>query len=460
MKMSTKKIINESIAKNPLGLKEVFEEAIMERVALALEAKKLDKVNPDALKGDFEDREDKDIDNDGDVDDSDEYLHNRRKTIMKAMKKESVGLDEAITPQNKKDAENVIAHAKKNGGKGIATSAGDNSIIPNIQIVRYLESIGKVKNVKELPSGKGWKFELKESVDLDEARAIKYTPDEAYKMGFGAGKGGWSSEVPSNVKLSKALQSKYLDGWKDGKKEYKTKKESVDLDEAKMSDIDILRAARRLASVGKDDKTKEFGRGLLAFHTKHGSFTPAQVSGLQNIMKNAGFQFAKESVVLSEAKKDKPAFGSSDGFSYAVNLNGIDNEFFKQPFGRQLDAMKKVKEFTSKAKKGYAGAKGKSTLAAVKDWVKLNQPTQFYAKWKSDSSSYKDDSVEIYYMKEANESLNESKEIEKLGAEAFNSGIKRQVVMDPKMKDHIASKDKIAAMKAWYKGWDRENLKD
>lgn len=382
MKMSSKKIINESIARNPLGLKEVFQEAIMERVALALEAKKLDKVNPDALKGDFEDREDKDIDNDGDVDDSDEYLHNRRKTIMKAMKKESVGLDEA-----------------------------------------------------------------------------------------------------------------------------------------KMSDIDILRAARRLASVGKDDKTKEFGRGLLAFHTKNGSFTPAQVSGLQNIMKNAGFQFAKESVDLSEAKKkDKPAFGSSGGFSYAVNLNGVENEFFNQPFGRQLDAMKKVKEFTSKAKKGYAGAKGKSTLAAVKDWVKLNQPTQFYAKWKSDSSSYKDDSVEIFYTKEANKSLNEShfnvgdsvkctasgmtgkvakvdpeekgkyytvkredgkmikyapdelkalkeginesKEIEKLGAEAFNSGIKRQVVMDPKMKDHIASKDKIAAMKAWYKGWDRENLKD
>ena len=32
---------------------------------------------------------DADIDNDGDVDDSDKYLHNRRKTIKKAMKKES-----------------------------------------------------------------------------------------------------------------------------------------------------------------------------------------------------------------------------------------------------------------------------------------------------------------------------------------------------------------------------------
>ena len=48
----------------------------------------MDKVNKDALKKKFKDRKDKDIDNDGDVDDSDEYLHNRRKTIAKAVAKE------------------------------------------------------------------------------------------------------------------------------------------------------------------------------------------------------------------------------------------------------------------------------------------------------------------------------------------------------------------------------------
>jgi len=51
---------------------------------------KLDPVNKKAVKKDFDDRKDKDIDNDGDVDDSDEYLHNRRKTIGKAMKKEDL----------------------------------------------------------------------------------------------------------------------------------------------------------------------------------------------------------------------------------------------------------------------------------------------------------------------------------------------------------------------------------
>ena len=56
------------------------------------EATKLDKVNPKAVKKDFDDRKDKDIDNDGDVDISDEYIHAKRKAISKAVKKEDVDL--------------------------------------------------------------------------------------------------------------------------------------------------------------------------------------------------------------------------------------------------------------------------------------------------------------------------------------------------------------------------------
>lgn len=47
------------------------------------EKKTLDPVNPKAVKKKFDDRKDKDIDNDGDVDSSDEYLHKRRKAIAK-----------------------------------------------------------------------------------------------------------------------------------------------------------------------------------------------------------------------------------------------------------------------------------------------------------------------------------------------------------------------------------------
>ena len=50
----------------------------------------LDAVQPKAVKKKFKDRKDKDIDNDGDVDDSDKFLHKRRKAVSKAVKGESI----------------------------------------------------------------------------------------------------------------------------------------------------------------------------------------------------------------------------------------------------------------------------------------------------------------------------------------------------------------------------------
>ena len=64
----------------------------------------LDKVDPKAAKKKFADRKDKDIDNDGDVDDSDKFLHKRRKAIGKSMKDEPKGeKGETATMNPKKD---------------------------------------------------------------------------------------------------------------------------------------------------------------------------------------------------------------------------------------------------------------------------------------------------------------------------------------------------------------------
>ena len=60
----------------------------IEEIASKIVSEGLDKVNPDAVKKKFDDRKDKDIDNDGDTDSTDKYLHKRRAAIPKAMKED------------------------------------------------------------------------------------------------------------------------------------------------------------------------------------------------------------------------------------------------------------------------------------------------------------------------------------------------------------------------------------
>ena len=77
--------VNEIIENGPVDMQEATHEG-------------LDKVNPTAVKKKFANRKDKDIDNDGDVDSSDEYLHKKRKAISKSM-------DEASIKEFKADGE-------------------------------------------------------------------------------------------------------------------------------------------------------------------------------------------------------------------------------------------------------------------------------------------------------------------------------------------------------------------
>jgi len=58
---------------------------IMTGVKIQEKKEELDPVNKQAVKKKFADRKDKDIDNDGDVDSTDKYLHKRRKAISKSL---------------------------------------------------------------------------------------------------------------------------------------------------------------------------------------------------------------------------------------------------------------------------------------------------------------------------------------------------------------------------------------
>ena len=82
-----------------------------------LEEKKLDKVDPSKVEpgDDFKDRKDKDIDNDGDVDDSDEYLHKRRQAISKAVKETKTEIDSKPTIRLSDIASNIVTQQAVGG---------------------------------------------------------------------------------------------------------------------------------------------------------------------------------------------------------------------------------------------------------------------------------------------------------------------------------------------------------
>ena len=86
-------------------------DSVLDAVREVVSEKKLDPVNKQALKKDFDDRKDQDIDNDGDVDKTDKYLHNRRKTVSKAIgkgKKDEVDTDPKLD-ENLDEAMRVLA---------------------------------------------------------------------------------------------------------------------------------------------------------------------------------------------------------------------------------------------------------------------------------------------------------------------------------------------------------------
>jgi len=61
--------------------------------------------------------------------------------------------------------------------------------------------------------------------------------------------------------------------------------------EAKMTDEEITSVCKTIVKNG-DEKAKEFAQGMLDYYKDEKSYHPNQVSGLQNIMKNASFQMA------------------------------------------------------------------------------------------------------------------------------------------------------------------------
>ncbi|MEL0310209.1 MAG: hypothetical protein VXA18_05420 [Gammaproteobacteria bacterium] len=128
----------------------------------------LDPVNKDAVKKKFDDRKDKDIDNDGDVDSSDKFLHKRRKAISKAVKEEKdcgPGMyycktsgtckplsmkKEAVMPDDKGEKINQMKHQKaKEGEKEIVKPVSEKVECPQCKGKGCAHCDGKGYHMKE-----------------------------------------------------------------------------------------------------------------------------------------------------------------------------------------------------------------------------------------------------------------------------------------------------------------------
>src|SRR5210317_977929 len=119
----------------------------------------LDPVNKDAVKKKFDDRKDKDIDNDGDTDSTDKYLHKRRAAISKAT-------SEAVMPDDKGEKINQMKHQKaKEGEKDIIKPISEDDM------AKFHQMQKDGKSAEDIAKALGLDLKsVKKLMDLDEVK--------------------------------------------------------------------------------------------------------------------------------------------------------------------------------------------------------------------------------------------------------------------------------------------------
>lgn len=136
------------------------------------EKKKLDPVNDKENDKEFKDREDKDIDNDGDVDSSDEFLHKKRAATDDAIDGGKKPAKEAVEPEE--DEEEEVAEPKKKKPKtGKANLTKD--IKHNSHTADATAEISKIESVDTRAAF------IEMWSQVEEAVKAKQVPDSAAK---------------------------------------------------------------------------------------------------------------------------------------------------------------------------------------------------------------------------------------------------------------------------------------
>ena len=131
-------------------------------------AEELDPVNKKAVKKKFKNRKDKDLDNDGDVDDSDEYLHKRRKAVSKSMDETTTESYEMGTDEYRKHTQDVTPgeEIKKYGEYKVQSMREAMHKVWGINEKKLdKEDKDVVKSNKAMTGGKVAKVDMKPSIE-------------------------------------------------------------------------------------------------------------------------------------------------------------------------------------------------------------------------------------------------------------------------------------------------------
>ena len=308
-----------------------------------------DPVDKKELTKSFEKRKDKDIDNDGDTDSSDEYLHKRRKAISKAMKEES-DVDEGFInlggAKVKDDEKSILQHIKKT--------------FPNVKKVKKDSQHGWIPVFEEvdLEEGKKWKSMVQWE---DAAKKLGYTVKK--QGGYGpiwvafdhknnrvAGK--YNLEDPSTATLQEEVVA-----------EVSMEFETIDdIQEASSETIANLRERLKQARAKMDEATS------------HSAMTRAMnvVQSLNKQLKNATMSEGKEdkSVKETEAEKnDEDGDGKKDKKKNKKNGDKVETIDTKPSVDSntmvQNESMEAADDIQERAAKGLSASE-KEKLGQLK----------------------------------------------------------------------------------------------
>jgi hypothetical protein len=245
------------------------------------------KVMKEVKKTDTVGQEDDDIDNDGDVDSSDKYLHARRRAIAKAVKKEEAEIDEAapkikpdfVKTQREKDRSHDASMGRTpTGRKKVMTSTQRSMASMRKEAKEYDPGhIGAVQKMldKEREAKKAMKKEEAEQLDelsprvkasyLTKAKADQKSAQKRYTKGAYRNDGAnfFDADTPEMEKDAKRMEKR--------RKGIAMAKEEVDLNESNDASVERSLSAHRIkqaAKVKAGIPLRRPGEGLAAYVTR------------------------------------------------------------------------------------------------------------------------------------------------------------------------------------------------